>query len=217
VNALFSVLISLHVAGGVAGLIAGSTSAIAIKGAKVHRASGKVFFYGMLIASLSALAISWLPGHKSIFLFAVGGFTLYMIAAGYRIVFVKRSTVMTAGVPDYIIPVFGLCFGLFLLMLAVDSIFSSNIFGVVPGVFGIICMSFAVLDIRFMRGKQQNKKLWLAIHISRMMGALIASYTAFLVVNIHIQQQWILWLLPTALGGLLLRYFMQKYAAKKAK
>ena len=87
---LFSSLIVLHITGGTAGLISGSIAASVQKGNKVHRISGKVFFFGMLAASLSALIISWLPNHHSIFLFAVGGFTFYMVTTGYRIVFLKR-------------------------------------------------------------------------------------------------------------------------------
>jgi uncharacterized membrane protein len=217
-NTLFSFLLVLHIAGGTAGLIAGSIAASVKKGGKLHRISGKIFFYGMLTASLSALTISWFPGHTSIFLFAVGGFTLYMISSGYSIVFAKRNANrVSPAVTDYLLAAFGFCFGLFLIILSATSIFAKQIFGVVPGVFGLICISFVVLDFRFLRGKQEIKKVWMAIHISRMMGALIASYTAFLVVNIHIRQQWILWLLPTVLGGMLLRYFLQKYAPKKAK
>jgi hypothetical protein len=48
-----------------------------------------------------------------------------------------------------------------------------------------------------------------------MMGALIASYTAFLVVNVQIKQQWVFWLLPTLTGSFLIAYFIRKFIPKR--
>lgn len=90
---LFSILITLHVAGGTTGLITGAVAASVKKGSKLHNGSGKLYFYGMLLASLAALVISWLPNHHNMFLFAVGGFTLYMITSGYRMIHLKRQLI----------------------------------------------------------------------------------------------------------------------------
>ncbi len=82
---LYTILIILHVAGGTIGLISGTIAAAVVKGKKAHLLNGRIFFYAMLMTALSALIISNLPGHHNIFLFAVGGFTLYMISSGYRL------------------------------------------------------------------------------------------------------------------------------------
>lgn len=89
---LFTPLLILHILGGSAGLITGTIAASVKKGSKPHLVSGKIFFWGMFLASSSALVLSWIPGHESLFLFAVGGFTLYMILSGYRIVLLKRKS-----------------------------------------------------------------------------------------------------------------------------
>ncbi len=215
---LYSILLIVHITGGAAGLISGSIAASVKKGSSIHRLSGKVFFFGMLLASISALIISWLPEHNNIFLFAVGGFTLYMITTGYRIIYIKRKFKQAKPVfafLDYLIFFFGLVFGLFLLLLSVLGLYKGNSFALIPGVFGLISLNYARMDYDLLTGKRSVAGGWMSGHIIRMMGALIASYTAFLVVNVQIGYPWILWLLPTITGGYLIRYFLKKYLPKK--
>lgn len=217
---LFTSLLILHIAGGSTGLLTGTIAAIVQKGSKPHLLSGKIFFWSMFVASVSALILSWLPGHESLFLFAVGGFTLYMILSGYRIVLLKRlAKTQKAGfyLTDYLITIFGFSFTIFLLLMAVKGLVHGNTFSIVPGVFGLICLSYVALDIKLLTGKTSVKQLWMYNHIVRMMGAMIASYTAFLVVNVHIDMQWILWLLPSLIGSIFISKFLKKYTQFKTK
>lgn len=215
---IFPTLLILHIVGGGAGLIFGTITAVVKKGSKPHLISGIVFFWGMLTASLSALILSWLPGHENLFLFAVGGFTLYMIVSGYRIVVLKRlskskETIFSA--IDYLITLFGLSFAVFLLIQAVKGLVHGHTFSIVPGVFGLICLSYVALDAKLLLGKTTVKSIWMYNHIVRMMGAMIASYTAFLVVNVQIEMQWILWLLPSVIGTIFITVFIRKYIPQK--
>ncbi len=217
---LFKSLLILHIAGGTAGLISGTIAASAKKGSKLHKISGVIFFWGMLIASLDALVLSNLPEHHNLFLFAVGGFTLYMISSGYRIVYVKRKLkqpIHSFTLLDYAIPVFGLLFGLFLLIMGALTMREGSSFGIVPIVFGLISINFARKDFILLSGKESVKASWMRNHIIRMMGAMIASYTAFLVVNVKFQPNWVLWLAPTLLGSVLITYFVRKYTTHKKK
>lgn len=219
-HTLYLILISIHIAGGTAGLIAGAIAASVKKGSKVHNGSGKVYFYGMLIASIAALVVSWLPAHQNLFLFAVGGFTLYMIASGYRIINLKRQLKISPQpftALDYSISFFAVAFGGFLIVIAILGLKNGNTFGIVPAVFGAICLNYARLDYLLFTGKKVLKTTWISNHITRMMGALIATYTAFLVVNVHIQQNWILWLLPTVIGSVLIAKFLKQFAPKSSK
>ncbi len=219
-NSLFQILLVLHIAGGAAGLLSGSIAASVKKGNAIHKLSGKVFFYGMLTASLSALVLSWLPGHPNLFLFAVGGFTLYMILTGYRIIWLKReltNNTRPISVLDYGLSLFGLLFGLYLLFQSVNLLVAGKMFGLVPGVFGLVCINYARMDYALLSGKKGIRAAWMANHITRMMGALIASYTAFLVVNVNLQPEWLLWLLPTLIGSILIAGNLRKYAPLKNK
>lgn len=217
---LFTPLLILHILGGSAGLITGTIAASVKKGSRPHLVSGRIFFWGMFLASSSALVLSWIPGHESLFLFAVGGFTLYMILSGYRIVLLKRKSKQhnqNFFSTDYLITLFGFSFAVFLLIQSVKGLLSGNTFSIVPGVFGLICLSYVLLDIRLLTGNTTVKQSWLYNHIVRMMGAMIASYTAFLVVNVQIDMQWILWLLPSVIGSIFITIFLRKYTQPKNK
>ncbi len=216
---LFQILLGLHIAGGFAGLLCGTVAAAAKKGSLLHKIVGKIFFWGMLVASIAALFLSNLPAHENIFLFAVGGFTLYMICSGYRIVYLKhhfKNNHAAFSMIDYSISLFGFCFGAFLIYLSIVNLIKGNSFGIVPGVFGIVCMNYARMDFKMLFQKISIKEIWMPNHISRMMGALIASYTAFLVVNVKMQPGWVLWILPTVIGTFLIAYNLRKFAPKKS-
>lgn len=215
---LYHTLLVLHIAGGTLGLICGSIATAVVKGNKMHLLNGKLFFYGMVVTAITALIISNLPGHVNLFLFAVGGFTLYMVTTGYRIVWLKRNSsyhLKPFTVVDYILAGFGICFGLFLVILAIKGVMRQYFFALVPGVFGVICLIYAGLDYAMLAGRQSVKEVWMRSHIMRMIGSLIAAYTAFLVVNIQIPMQWILWILPTVIGSVLITRFIKKYAPPK--
>lgn len=217
---LFSNLLILHIICGGAGLITGTIAASVKKGSKLHLLTGIVFFWSMLVASVSALIMSILPGHNNLFLFAVGGFTLYMILSGYRIVILKRQF-KTAPVKfpltDYLVTIFGFSFAAFLLLQSVRGVIFGRIFSIVPGVFGLICLSYVLHDVKLFMGRTTIKASWMYNHIVRMMGAMIASYTAFLVVNAQIDMQWILWLLPGVIGSIFIAFFIRKYVVPTKK
>lgn len=184
---LFNILLILHIAGGTIGLISGTIAAAVVKGRKAHTTNGKIFFFAMLTAAVSSLIISNMPSHINVFLFAVGGFTFYMICSGYRAVWLKRNfgkTMKSFSLIDYSLTLFAVAFGIFLITLSVKSVIQTDMFGIVPGIFGVICLSYAALDYRYLSGKVAVKLSWMSNHITRMMGAMIASYTAFLVVNV---------------------------------
>ena len=211
-------LLILHIGGGAVGLITGTLAAGVKKGSKLHKLCGLAFFWGMLFASIAALILSNLPNHENIFLFAVGGFTLFMICSGYRIIHLKKRIKLT-GNPftflDNLIFLVGICFGLFLFFIGINRIINGISFGVVPSVFGLISVGFAWQDYKVISRKAEIKQVWMRNHIIRMMGALIASFTAFLVVNFQIQPNWVLWLSPTLIGSMLIVTFIRKYVPVK--
>jgi uncharacterized membrane protein len=78
------ILIYIHAAFGGIALLAGLVSIIAKKGLAIHKKSGIVFFYTMLVSAVTAMIVAFLPNHESPFLFAVGIFSLYFILTGKR-------------------------------------------------------------------------------------------------------------------------------------
>ncbi|MEO0581873.1 MAG: hypothetical protein AAF135_06610, partial [Bacteroidota bacterium] len=65
----------------------------------------------------------------------------------------------------------------------------------------------------------KTRIFWLYQHISRMCGALIAAYTAFLVVNGEALglPPLVAWLFPSVVGSLIPSYWIRKYKRQNKK
>jgi hypothetical protein len=82
----------VHVGCGTAGLVSGTVAAFALKGERLHRAAGTVFFVSMLVMAVFAgwLAIA-IPGQMSNLLGAI--LTFYLVATGWLTVRQEQRTV----------------------------------------------------------------------------------------------------------------------------
>ena len=72
-------------------MLAGLVSIIAQKGKNIHRKSGLIFFYSMMLSGIIAIIVAVFPNHESPFLFAVGIFSLYFVLTGNRALNFKRK------------------------------------------------------------------------------------------------------------------------------
>lgn len=197
---LYTVFLILHIVSGYLALSAGTTAIIARKGQKVHRLAGRVFFFSMLGVGASALYISIFKDHG--FLLHIGVFTMYQVFGGWRAL---RERSLRANAFDWFIALAGLTNGVFML-------FTGNI---VLMVFGGISVLLGVGDVRthlrVLLGKEIHRLAWLRKHIGMMMGAFIATVTAFIVVNVSgVQPAWALWLAPTAIFIPVMQYHTRR-------
>ncbi len=106
---------------------------------------------------------------------------------------------------DFLITLLGLSNGAFM-------IYTGNI---VLMVFGGISVFLALSDIRtysaVLSGKSLPPTAWLRKHIGMMLGAYIATITAFLVVNItNVEPAWLIWLAPTFILIPIMLYHFRK-------
>jgi len=190
-------LIYLHAFFGGIGLITGIISFLSKKGEKQHRKLGKLFSYSMVISSVISLAIARMPKHENLFLFLIGIFTIYLVLAGNRALTLKlksksdwidKSVSGTMLIASFIMITIG-------IIGQIQHIQNSILF-LFFGSFGLF---MSLKDFKTFRTFQENKNAWLISHIGRMIGALIASITAFLVVGLHIGSVFI-WISPTIIG-----------------
>jgi uncharacterized membrane protein len=196
--------IYLHASLGGVALLAGLVALLAQKGRQVHKKSGLVFFYSMLLSALTALIISVAPQHESPFLFAIGIFSSYFIITGYRALRFKK------GVPKLVVDkliswtmiVTGLC------MVFLPIILSQKI-NIILSVFGIVGLVFAVRELRLFTDHKSLKRNWLKLHLGKMIGGYIAATTAFVVVN-NVFPSFYGWFIPGIIGGLYITYWMSK-------
>lgn len=194
--------------GGVA-LLAGGVALIAKKGFRVHKKSGIIFFYSLLISGIAAFIISLLPNHESPFLFAVGIFSTYFLLGGYRSLKFKQKDVNL--VPDKIIAFVIIAAGLLMILYPIILERKLNI---VLLVFGIVGIGFGVRDLKLFKDRKQVRKKWLKLHIGKMTGGYIASVSAFFVVNQILPGLWN-WFLPGIIGSIYISFWIRKISGKK--
>ena len=191
----------MHIAFGAVSLIAGPIGILSAKGGLVHRRAGIIFFYAMMVVAATSVTMA-IPANN-IFLGLIGIFSAYLAGSGYRSIFWKKLA-KRSRIPkrvDFIVAALMGVTGAASIAYGIMQLVKGHTLGVVIIVFGVIGLLNVVSDGRILLGYNRAKGFWLAAHVSKMVGAVIASYTAFLVVNqpAHVPQL-VAWLGPTVLG-----------------
>ena len=207
-------LIYIHAFFGGIGLITGIGSIIVKKGSRAHKNMGKLFSVGMLTSSLISIPISWMPNHENIFLFLIGLFTIYLVLAGNRALTFKRKK-QANWIDKLISGTMFLC-SITMLIFGIYSFINSNTLGILFLFFGGFGLLLAIKDFIFYKKPVKPKNAWLILHLGKMIGALIASITAFIVAGLGIGNL-ISWTLPTILGTIYIVYWKRKVKTKPAK
>ncbi|QBQ41353.1 hypothetical protein E2P86_09365 [Sphingobacterium psychroaquaticum] len=205
-----TVLIYTHAFFGGLGLFTGFISVIVKKGGSPHKKAGKVFTYSMLLSSLLSLIIALMPNHENTFLLLIGIFTIYMILSGNRALTFNPKYKTKAHAIDKIISVGMLIIALIMLSLGVLGLIQKIENSILYLFFGILGSFMATNDFKIYRQFKERKNARILSHIGRMVGALIASFTAFLVAGLHIGST-IVWIAPTIVGTAYIIYTSRKY------
>jgi uncharacterized membrane protein len=208
-----SLMLVLHITGGTIALLSGLLAMLSFKGSKVHRTAGKIYFWGMTAVFVGAVIVA--IGHRQDFLLMVGFFSYYMTVRGYRILSLKKlDQGQKAAMLDWIIISISGIFIVTLLGWGVWGMLNGEGMAIVAFVFGVIGASFLIGDVRKFFTPQEKMHWWYG-HISSMGGSYISAVTAFVVVNIQLPQfQWVLWILPSVIGGIIIGRTIRKYKLK---
>ncbi len=209
-----SIMLVLHIAGGTVSLITGLIAMLTAKGSKPHRLAGKIYFGGMSAVFVGAVTNG--IGHHKDFLLMVGFFSFYMTVRGYRILFLKKiNQGQKAALIDWIITGVSSVFILGLLGSGVWALTQGEGMGAAAITFGLVGISFLFSDIRNFIKPPKEKMHWWYTHIGSMGGSYISAVTAFIVVNIQLPQfNWVLWILPSVIGGTLIGRTIKSYKLK---
>jgi uncharacterized membrane protein len=161
----------LHIIAGVLGLISGAVALYALKGSKLHRKSGMIFVYTMLIMSATGALLAALKTEKlNVF---VGLLTFYMVITA---LFTVIRPAQGFNWIDFAVMLFGLTVTVFGVMCGFEALNSSSgeIDGVppaVPFIFGTLGLLAVLGDARIMlRGIHGAHRI--ARHLWRMCFAL---------------------------------------------
>ena len=192
---LYGSLLFIHIAGGFAALLSAFVAILSktIDGAhKWHVYSGRVYFAGMATVFLTSIPMAVLKPNAFLFMIAI--FSFYLALSGLRLAINRRGTPewldWVSAVVMALTSVAMVAFGVYLLS-------TGESMGLTIIVFGIIGASFSLADMRTFRAGGLKGKERIAAHLQRMMGATIATLTAFIVTNFYIEPIVLLWLAPT--------------------
>lgn len=205
------ILIYIHAFFGGIGLITGIGSIVVKKGGKLHKRMGKLFSIGMITSSLISLPICWMPKHQNIFLFLIGLFTIYLVVSGNRALSFKTKP--KADLTDKIISGTMLFCSVIMISIGLYCQLNQIANGILFTFFGGFGLFMTVKDFIFFKNFSETNRNWLSKHIGKMMGALIASITAYIVAGLGIGSL-IAWIMPSILGTFYIIYWNKKIEPK---
>lgn len=208
------IFIYIHAFFGGIGLITGIGSVLVKKGSSNHKQLGRWFSWSMIISSLISLVIARMPGHINNFLFLIGIFTIYMVLAGNRALTFKSAKKTKANLTDKVVSGGMVISGFLMITFGIIGLVQSQSQGVLFIFFGLFGLFMPYSDFRLFTTTLQNRKSWLTNHLSRMLGALIASVTAFLVAGMKYDNL-LAWMLPTVIGTIYIVYWIRKTTGEK--
>ncbi len=215
-------LIYSHVAFGASCLFSGIIPMVSKKGGKLHRQTGKVFFWSMFGIFASALLMI-LFIRFNFFLLIISVFSFHQCFTGYRVLYRKKAGEQTW--VDWFGAIITLIAGLSFIFTGVSRLIDQgtlNPLTILLFVFGALTVWAASDDIRMFMKKEIGDKLWWFYHhMTTFCGAYIAAVTAFAVTISgryfsHLEYSWLAWILPGMIGGPLISFWKRKYMKKNA-
>lgn len=204
---LIKIIIYVHAFFGGIGLIAGTAIMFSKKGNLLHKKLGKIFSLGMLASSVLSLFICMFPNHHNSFLLMIGIFTIYMILIGNRVVKYKRKGYKNS--LDKLISGIMLITSIMMIVLTVYQKIFHNNFPILLLIFGILGLFMSYKDFVFYKNENRHKK-WLISHVGKIVGAYIASITAFLVAGAGFSNNFYAWILPSIIGTIYIIFWGRK-------
>lgn len=218
----YAVLI-LHIGAGFTALLAGAVAIATRKGKGRHVAAGRIYFWSMAGVAATALFLSVVRPNP--FLLLISLFSFFLTWSGYRAIHWKNKTL--AGPVKWfnhtLVPLF-LLTGCLMVVLAVLAWAGLSLipvlerFSTVLFVFGGIFTVLAGAELRHMlRPDLSGRFWWMYRHIGSMLGAYIATFTAFLVVNNSFLPEIVAWIGPTVAGTPLIAWWTRTWRGKLEK
>ncbi|MGZ4034732.1 MAG: DUF2306 domain-containing protein [Bacteroidia bacterium] len=210
---IYPIIRIIHILAGAIALVTGLIAMLTLKGGKLHRFNGKLYFWSMGIIFVSSIYMALFK--SMIFFVLIALFSFQAAFNGYRILYLKKlNQGQKAGAIDYIALFVGALAAIAMLYLGVINTIQSNQSGIILLVFGAFYTLGIWNEYQKFRKAPAEKMFWMYKHIGQMGGAYIATVTAFLVNNYRMFPfipPVILWLMPTAVGVVFITVIIKKY------
>ncbi len=173
------ILLPIHIAGGAVAIAAGGVALYCLKGASLHRKSGMIFVYAMVLMTVSALIMATVAGVR--FSAAQAVLTFYLVVTA---LLTTRQRVPQFHWVNVGAMILALAVGIYDLVLGVEA--SRMPKGVIDGVpaamifiFGGFALLGAVGDLRMMLAREFQRNHRIARHLWRMGLALWVAVGSF--------------------------------------
>ena len=218
---LGKIVLIIHIIAGASTLVTGPLAIFYnVKDPRKHRIVGKAFFYAMLVVAFSSVG-GYLKRPDSAFYQFLMGLAVLVLAGIFRgvrsILLMKGDTVRPF---DWAYTIALGINGLWMLGMAVWH-FQQGTMVAIPilfTIFGLMCVADVPVNWRvFSRPAALHRFDWMKLHSQTMIGAFIASTTAFTVNAAPFLPWWAQWFGPTALLVPLQFYFGKKLLALRDK
>lgn len=207
---LFTAVQLLHIGAGSIALVVAPGAMVARKGGRWHRRWGRIYFWSMAVVALTAVVLAVLRSGP--FLFLVALFSFYLAFSGYRVL-ARKSPAQRATWPDWSMVLVLLAGGVGLLAHGARTLGQVET-GTVSIVFGVIALLLARSEIEGFRRPSTDPRAWWFTHMRRMLGAYIATVSAFSVVNFTVLPPVARWLWATAVGTVGIALWTRHYRAQ---
>ena len=202
-----TVVLLIHVACGSVALLTATLAFLTEKGPKFHAKVGRIYALAMIGVGLTAVGLWWLGSTD--FLLFIAFFSTYMVLVGWRLGQNRRGLVSNI---DQALMGMGAIGTFGLLFISADIAFGGigpwgeeASFAIVPLVFSFICGSLTYFQrLALKRGVAPRGKERIRLHGIFMGAGTISTVTAFSLTAIG--GGIVVWLLPTVIGSVLIRY-----------
>jgi uncharacterized membrane protein len=204
-----------HIATGSLALFTGALIIFKTKGDNWHRKAGQLYFWAMTLVFITSLFLAVQEANR--FLFLIGFISYYSVFAGLR--FTRLKELHQQQKPKWYDWFAGLLNALANLVFLVMGLYyvtqqeSIQSFAFLSIGFGLGGLSLSYINLKPFVKRPKESYHWYLAHIGNMMGAYIATFTAFLSTSAarwdFLEPFWA-FLLPSALGVPLLIFWQRK-------
>jgi uncharacterized membrane protein len=223
--------IILHVAVGFLALAIGLVPMLSKKGSRLHNTTGLVYFWSMVVVAVSAVGLVLVSPITDgrLFLTGIAVFSFYLCFTGKRALQQRGNELVRWydwGVSGTMatVAIAMVMYGLYNLSMSwMNGQFEA--IGILFITFGFFSGTNARYDFQkyiFPNKSKYGNREWFFIHIERMGGSYIATFTAFALVNIRyifpdasVAVNIATWIMPGVIGGLFIgravRFYLTKF------
>ncbi len=215
-SAVVALVRAVHIAAGSIALFVAPGAMLTVKGGRWHRRWGRVYVWAMGVVAVTALALATF--RPNLFLALVAVFSFYLAFIGQRSIARRRlAPGRRATALDWGGAVVAGTGGVGLLLYALLPRGGGR-----PGlwpvalVFGLVGLLLAGREVRSFWRPATDPRAWWYRHMGNMLGAYIATVSAFSVVNLTVLPPIVRWLWPTAVGVPLIVLWIRHYRRRFA-